>query len=209
MKEPIINIETIGYKDYLWGCNDIKTLYIPSLTYNSQILFIPYNRTVYVPIIFFNESAIKNIFKYYNDLYFQIEYTDFPEGSQPTKIYHVSKLLTLRKTSFSFKLNFFIRYKNHRIELEINDYYFGSFSSGDNINKLIKNKKALIDEIHRHYTTFPIFMWYRVWPGDKGNTFKNIEDAMKFIDTLQENEKKLNENLDSCYSVKSFKLVED
>lgn len=222
MDTPILNIETIGCKNY--GGNDVITWCIPSLTFNSNKWFGLFKKTIYIPMLFENEDQIKEIFKYYSDLKFRLislveseySYNDKREWSGEYDFSFFKRFKYMCKCSLlsdKFDVEYVIKYRNHDINLTIRGMYFSYFSMADkpNIFDMVINRDRMIYELQTHYTTLPIFNNFSVWSVKDSwdKKFKTIEDAMKFIDMQCDDKEAFDNKLNSQYSMKSFKIIEN
>ena len=225
IEQPTLNIESIGcynpYADLQKEIREPKKVYVASLNYKIKSLFGTSNKAVYIPIMFENEDEIKLIFSHYDNLYFRIiEHTYFDKKC--FKEYHISKLINIDKiykktlSSFNYKykleIQFFIKYHNYNIELYNRDHYYNRFKgftiNNFDINSLYEDSENhIINLFQKEKNNVPIFdIYYLNYPIKTG---ESLSEILQYIDTLLEYKQKEKELVDSYYSKKSYKLVEE
>ena len=221
MNVPILNIESIGCKDFRYNTNRIFVQYIPSLTYTVKGLFRTSEHTVYLPITFDKEEQIKELFEHYNNLMFRIAFIKYSNKTY-SKEYNLIEIKNLKTLTWQneseyrdFNIEYIVKYKDCNIALCTNTMYFRSFlispKHSYNIYELMKNKNDMISMIQNNYTSLPMFMDYEVWSTKEKSwkSFKSIKDAMQHIDEMINEEDEVNNRLNSYYTKKSFRLVEN
>lgn len=229
---PNLNIESFGvciYGRYPETQNFLK-YYIPSLEYKIKSLFGNYTKTVYMPILFSNEKEIQNIMAYYSDIYFVIRFKYKYSTTHYSDLYHISnfvdfekiykkELESLESTPNAHGIDFVVRnYKGYDIVINTqyqNSGYDGVCSPLD-IDCLYtkNNEKDCLSFIKEHYDILPVLTSYSVkrTTTDEYNSIYNVDTFKKITDYIdkKDNENKEREKkLDSMYSKRSFKLVEN
>lgn len=221
MNEPILNIESIGCKDFRYNTNRIFVQYIPSLTYIKRGWFSTSEHTIYLPITFDKEEQIKELFEHYSNLVFRIVFIKYSEKTY-SKEYNLLDIVNLKRicegradSYREFNIEYIIKYKDCNITLHTNSMYFRSFlispTHSCNVFELMKNKNDIISTIQNNYTSLPMFMDYEIWSTKEKSwkTFKSIKSAMQHIDGMINEEDEVNNRLNSYYTKKSFRLVEN
>ena len=225
IEQPTLNIESIGcynpYADLQKEFREPKKVYVASLDYKINSLFGTSNKVVYIPIMFENENEIKLIFSHYDNLYFRIMEHSYSERHYFNE-YHISELINIDKIYkktlpfFNYKcrveIQFFIKYHNYNIELYSKDHYYNRFNGFDiddfDVNSLYEDSEnPIINLFQKEKHNVPIFeIYYLDYPT---KTTESLSEIIQYIDTLLEYKQKEKELVDSYYSKKSYKLVEE
>lgn len=220
MENPILNIESIGCKGK--GYNDYTfpvKYFLASLEFDKRTLFGKnIKKSYYIPIKFHSENEIRNIFKYYDNLYFQIIFDREHRKTTVSKSYHISEYKNIthilqkeykyRSGLTGFSIDFKIKYKN--IEVLIISYTHSiHIDKFDDLLCKISNKEFL-EYFKNNYVIFPVIINYTVNKKEHDSiNFGSIDEAIEYADTLFAAEEKLENKIDSYYSKKTFKLVEN
>ena len=232
IEQPTLNIESIGcYDPYAELQDDIRKpqkLYVASLDYKINSLFGTTNKVVYIPILFEKESEIKSLFSHYDDLYFRIiwpvHYTYLEKHS--FNLYHISefvniekiyKLTTASKILPYIEIQFVIKYNNIDITLHNKRWAYtyvvfeGFRTDHFDINSLYVNDNNIIKDFQSNITGAPIFNTYEAYIKNDNKTIRvdTLNAAIKHIDEYTDRKKKELDLIDSYYTKKSYKLVEE
>ena len=231
IEQPTLNIESIGcydpYADLRDSIRKPKKFYVASLDYKINSLFGTTNKVVYIPILFEKESEIKSIFSHYDDLYFRIiwplhyTYAD----KHPFKLYHVSEYINIDKIYRNIpnvnglcfiEIQFLIKYNNVDIILQNKKWSYYTYDSFAgfrtehfDINSLYSNENNIIKEFQCNLKNAPIFNTYNTCIENNTISVNTLNDVIKHIDAYTERKKKESDLIDSYYSKKSYKLVEE
>ena len=227
IEQPTLNIESIGcydpYADLQKKFREPKKVYVASLDYKINSLFGTYNKAVYIPIMFEDENDIKSIFSHYDNLYFRIIVHMTYSEKHYYNEYHISELININKIYkktlssidyhlYRIEIQFLIKYHNYNIELYNRDRYYNRFNGfrTDNfdVNSLYENNEnSIINLFQKEKQNVPIFeIYYLNYPT---TTTGSLSEIIQYIDTLLEYKQKEKELVDSYYSKKSYKLVEE
>ena len=227
IEQPTLNIESIGcynpYAELQKEIREPKKVYVASLDYKIKSLFGTSNKVVYIPIMFENENDIKLLFSHYDNLYFRIiTHMSYSEKYYYNE-YHISKLINIDKiykktlSSINYKpyrieIQLLIKYHNYNIELYSRDHYYNRFQGFSidefDVNSLYtNNKNPIINLFQKEKLHVPIFDIYSLRHLSK--TGESLLEILQYIDTLLEYKRKEKELVDSYYSKKSYKLVEE
>ena len=226
IEQPTLNIESIGcynpYADLQKEFREPKKVYVASLDYKINSLFGTSNKVVYIPIMFENENEIKLIFSHYDNLYFRIVEHTYSQKHYFNE-YHISELINIDKIYkktlssidyhiYRIEIQFLIKYHNYNIELYNRDHYnnrFDGFRLKDfDINSLYEDdENSIINLFQKEKHNVPIFeIYYLSYPT---KTTELLSDIIQQIDKIIEYKQKEKEMVDSYYSKKSYKLVEE
>lgn len=227
IEQPILNIESIGcydpYADLQKDIREPKKVYVASLDYKINSLFGTSNKAVYIPIMFENENELKLIFSHYDNLYFRIiDHKSYSEKHYFNE-YHISELINIDKiykktlSSIDYKpyrieIQFLIKYYNYNIELYNRDHYYNRFDGfridDFDVNSLYEDSEnPIINLFQKEKHHIPIFeIYYLNYPT---NTTKSLSEIIQNIDKIIEYKQKEKDLVDSYYSKKSYKLVEE
>ena len=232
IEQPTLNIESIGcynpYADLQDNIRKPQKFYVASLDYKIKSLFETTNKVVYIPILFEKESEIKSIFSHYDDLYFRIvEYTSYYSKSY-FNLYHISEFINIEKIyrhtlasidfPFRIEIQFVIKYNNIEITLynkRFACYAYVSFegfrTEHFNIVSLYANDNNIIKDFQRNINDAPIFNTYNAYIENDNKTIcvDTLNDMIKHIDEYTDRKKKESDLIDSYYTKKSYKLVEE
>lgn len=233
IEQPNLNIESIGcYDPYAELQDNIRKpqkLYAASLDYKINSLFGTTNKVIYIPILFEKESEIKSIFSHYNDLYFRIvrpvgHYT-YLENSL-FNLYHISEFVNIDKiyrnisiAQYRIEIQFIIKYNNIDITLRNKKWTYYTYENFEgfrtdrfDINFLYdNNKNNIIKDFQHNITGAPIFNTYEAHIENDNKTIcvDTLNDVIKHIDEYINRKKKESDLINSYYSKKSYKLVEE
>lgn len=220
MNAPSLNIESIGYKSTNNGSNIARKCFLASLDFVKKHLFKNVTKTYYLPIKFNSESEIRDIFEYYDNLYFQVIVYNTLRANLKTKEYHISKYKDIAKLLFwkdfilnpndahGFTIDFKIKYKNANIIIvsythKFNIEYLSKFTS------IFGNHNKFLNFFKEQYSIFPDVHKFTVNRENSDDKYcSTIADAISYIDRECEKEQKLNDEIESIYSKKLFKLIE-
>ena len=226
IEQPTLNIESIGcydpYADLQKKFREPKKVYVASLDYKINSLFGTYNKAVYIPIMFEDENDIKLIFSHYDNLYFRIiAHMTYSEKHYYNE-YHISELINIDKIykktlssidrPYRIEIQFLIKYHNYNIELYNRDHYYNRFNGfsidGFDVNSLYEDdENSIINLFQKEKHNVPIFeIYYLSYPT---KTTASLPEIIQYLDTLLEYKQKEKELVDSYYSKKSYKLVEE
>ena len=230
---PNLNIESFGVclnSNDRYNTHNYMQYYIASLEYKIKSLFGNYTKTVYLPILFYNEKEIQNIMTYYNDIYFVIRFKyEYSSSKHYSDLYHISnfvdfekiykkELELLKSTPDAHGIDFVVRnYKGYDIVINTQyQCYEYNICSPLDIEYLYtkNNEKDCLSLIKEHYNVLPVLASYSIKRSstEEYNSIYNVETFKKiteYIDKLDNENQELQKKLDSMYSKKSFKLVEN
>ena len=235
IEQPTLNIESIGcYDPYAELQDNIRKpqkFYVASLDYKINSLFGTTNKVVYIPILFEKESEIKSIFSHYDDLYFRIVWPAYYNTSEKHyfNLYHISEFVNIdkiyRNTMASINLlyyieiQFIIKYNNIEITLYNKKWAAYSYVSFEgfrtdhfDINSLYaNNKNNIIKEFQTNVTGMPVFNTYNAYIENDNKTIcvDKLNSVIKHIDEYTDRKKKESDLIESYYTKKSYKLVEE
>ena len=231
IEQPTLNIESIGcydpYADLRDGIRKPKKFYVTSLDYKINSLFGTTNKVVYIPILFENETEIKSIFLHYDDLYFRtiwpVHYTY--EDKHPFKLYHISEYINIDKIYKNIpnvnglcfiEIQFLIKYNNIDVILQNKKwlrYTYDSFAGFRteffDVNSLYGNDNNIIKDFQCDLKNAPIFDTYNACIENNTICVDTLNSVIKQIDAYTDRKKKESDLIDSYYSKKSYKLVEE
>ena len=233
IEQPNLNIESIGcynlYADLQDNIRKPQKLYAVSLDYKINSLFGTTNKVVYIPILFEKESEIKSIFSHYDDLYFRIiqhvHYTYLEKHS--SNLYHISEFVNIDKIYRNttapkylpyIEIQFVIKCNNIVITLHCARWacyayvnFEGFKTDHFNINSLYANDNNIIKDFQRNITGAPIFNTYEAYIENDNKTIcvDTLNVVIKHIDEYTDRKKKESDLINSYYSKKSYKLVEE
>lgn len=229
IEQPTLNIESIGcydpYADLRDSIRKPKKFYVASLDYKINSLFGTTNKVVYIPILFENETEIKSIFSHYDDLYFRtiwpVHYTY--EDKHPFKLYHISEYVNIDKIyknipngQYRIEIQFLIKYNNIDIILQNKKWvrytyniFAGFRTEHFDINSLYGNDNNIIKDFQCNLKNAPIFDTYNACIENNTICVDTWNAVNKHIDTYTDKKKKESDLIDSYYSKKSYKLVEE
>ena len=230
---PNLNIESFGICEKgRYDSKDYFTKYfIASFEYSIKSLFGNYTKTVYIPILFSNDTDIREIMSHYNNIYFAIRFKRRYGENHYSDLYHISNFIDFEKIykkeyeSLEYKpdahgIDFVIRdYKGYDIvintQYSYNDY-LGTCSPMDiEYFHTKNNEKDCLSLIKEHYNVLPVLASYSVKKFNTTEYDTNIYNVatlkrmIEYIDALDAKNQERNKKLDSMYSKKSFKLVEN
>lgn len=231
IEQPTLNIESIGcydpYADLRDSIRKPKKFYVASLDYKINSLFGNTNKVVYIPILFEKESEIKMIFSHYDDLYFRtiwpVHYTY--EDKHPFKLYHISEYVNIDKIYRNIpnvnglcfiEIQFVIKYNNIDIVLQNKKWvrytyniFAGFRTEFFDINSLYANDNNIIKDFQSDLKNAPIFNTYNACIENNTICVDTLNAVIKNIDAYTDRKKKESDLIDSYYSKKSYKLVEE
>lgn len=231
IEQPTMNIESIGcydpYADLQDNIRKPRKFYVASLDYKINSLFGTTNKVVYIPILFENESEIKSIFSHYNDLYFRliwpVHYT-YADKHQ-FKLYHISEYVNIDKIyrnilngQYRIEIQFIIKYNNIDIVLQnkkwtyyIYDSFEGFRTDYFDIDSLYSNDNNIIKDFQTNIKGSPVFNTYNAYIENDNKTIcvDTLNVAIKHIDEYINRKKQESDLIDSYYTKKSYKLVEE
>lgn len=229
IEQPTLNIESIGcydpYADLRDSIRKPKKFYVASLDYKINSLFGTTNKVVYIPILFENETEIKSIFSHYDDLYFRtiwpVHYTY--EEKHPFKLYHISEYVNIDKIyrnilsgQYRIEIQFLIKYNNIDIILQNKKWvrytyniFAGFRTEHFDINSLYGNDNNIIKDFQCNLKNAPIFDTYNTCIENNTICVDTWNAVNKHIDTYTDKKKKESDLIDSYYTKKSYKLVEE
>lgn len=233
---PNLNIESFGvyWKTRDWdSIEHFSKYYIASLEYHVKTLFGGYNKVVYLPLLFFDEDEIKSIMSHYSDIYFIIRFKYGYSSTHYSDLYHISNFIDFEKIykneleameskPCAHGIDFVIRdYKGYDIVIN-GSYPTLEFIYSDNyacspadIEFLYSknNDKDCISLIKENYRKFPKIASYSIKnDNNEHNQIYNtdkFDKMIKHIDKIYNEYKERKNKLDSMYSKKSFRLVEN
>ena len=229
IEQPTLNIESIGcydpYADLRDSIRKPKKFYVASLDYKINSLFGTTNKVVYIPILFEKESEIKSIFSHYDDLYFRIvwpvHYTY--EDKHPFKLYHISEYVNIDKIyknipngQYRIEIQFLIKYNNVDIILQNKKWarytyniFEGFRTEFFDVNSLYGNENNIIKDFQCNLKNAPIFNTYIACIENNTICVDTWNAVNKHVDAYTDRKKKESDLIDSYYSKKSYKLVEE
>ena len=231
IEQPTLNIESIGcydpYADLQDSIRKPKKFYVASLDYKINSLFGNTNKVVYIPILFEKESEIKTIFSHYDDLYFRliwpVHYTY--EDKHPFKLYHISEYINIDKIYKNIpnvnglcfiEIQFLIKYNNIDIVLQNKKWvrytyniFEGFRTEFFDVNSLYANDNNIIKNFQYKQKNAPIFDTYNACIENNTICVDTLNSVIKQIDAYTDRKKKESDLIDSYYSKKSYKLVEE
>lgn len=234
IEQPTLNIESIGcydpYADLQDNIRKPQKFYVASLDYKINSLFGTNNKVVYIPILFEKESEIKSIFSHYDGLYFRIvwpvHYTYLEKHS--FNLYHISEFVNIDKIykntmasidlPYYIEIQFIIKYNNIDITLHNKKWTYCTYDSFEgfrtehfDINSLYANDNNIIKDFQHNIKGAPVFNTYEAYieNGNKTICVSTLNTAIKHIDEYTDRKKKELDLIDSYYSKKSYKLVEE
>lgn len=235
IEQPTLNIESIGcydpYADLQDNIRKPQKFYVASLDYKINSLFGTTNKVVYIPILFENDSEIKSIFSHYDDLYFGIvwpvHYTYLEKHS--FNLYHISEFVNIDKIyrntmasislPYRIEIQFVIKYHNIDIILQNKKWSYYTYDSFEgfrtenfNIDLLYaNNKNNIIKEFQTNIKGMPVFNTYNAYIENDNKTIcvDTLNAVIKHIDEYTDRKKKESDLIDSYYTKKSYKLVEE
>ena len=229
IEQPTLNIESIGcydpYADLRDSIRKPKKFYVASLDYKINSLFGTTNKVVYIPILFEKESEIKTIFSHYDDLYFRtiwpVHYTY--EDKHPFKLYHISEYVNIDKIykiipngQYRIEIQFIIKYNNIDIVLQNKKWarytyniFEGFRTEFFDVNSLYGNDNNIIKDFQCNLKNAPIFNTYIACIENNTICVDTLNSVIKQIDAYTDRKKKESDLIDSYYSKKSYKLVEE
>ena len=231
IEQPTLNIESIGCYDPYADLRDCirkpKKFYVASLDYKINSLFGTSNKVVYIPILFEKESEIKTIFSHYDDLYFRIiwpvHYTY--KDKHPFKLYHISEYVNIDKIYRNIpnvnglcfiEIQFIIKYNNIDIVLQNKKWvrytyniFEGFRTEFFDVNSLYGNDNNIIKDFQCDLKKAPIFDTYNACIENNTICVDILNSVIKQIDAYTDRKKKESDLIDSYYSKKSYKLVEE
>lgn len=227
---PNLNIESFGiyWRSSSWSAEEhFDKYFIASLVFDVKSLFKEYKKTVYIPILFDNEKEISDLMAYYNDIYFNIEFRSRYGNAHYSDLYHISNLVDIEKiykTEFYksdyakdgaiYYINLVIKnYKGYDIVLNISHK---EHTNTIDVESLCSenNDKDCLSLIKEKYFFMPSFLSYssknlKTTVFEDVCNFDTLEKMIKKIDAFDKSNKDREKKLDSMYSKKTFKLVED
>jgi len=233
IEQPTLNIESIGcydpYADLQDNIRKPQKFYVAGLDYKINSLFGTTNKAVYIPILFENESEIKSIFSHYDDLYFRIiwpvHYTYLEKHS--FNLYHISEFVNIDKIYRNataskhlpyIEIQFVIKYNNIDIVLQNKKWSYYTYDNFEgfrtnhfNINSLYVNDNNIIKDFQTNIKGAPIFNTYNAYIENDNKTIcvSTLNAVIKHIDEYTDRKKKESDLIDSYYTKKSYKLVEE
>ena len=229
IEQPTLNIESIGcydlYADLRDGIRKPQKFYVASLDYKINSLFRTTNKVVYIPILFEKESEIKSIFSHYDNLYFRIvwpvHYTY--EDKHPFKLYHISEYVNIDKIyknipngQYRIEIQFLIKYNNVDIILQNKKWarytyniFEGFRTEFFDVNSLYGNENNIIKDFQCNLKNAPIFNTYIACIENNTICVDTWNAVNKHVDAYTDRKKKESDLIDSYYSKKSYKLVEE
>jgi len=229
----------VHWKPNGWGTNDNYTKYfVASLDFNVKKLFGSYNKQIYIPILFFDENEIKSIMAHYSDIYFILRFKYSYSDTHYSDLYHISNIVDIEKI-YKKELNSFLNGETHHtteygIDFIVRDYkgydivlntQFTSHGYVDNVGlpeieticaidgyNLIEG--TCLSQIEKNYKKFPQLTSYSIKQtnSDTYHSIYNIDKfdkMLKYIDKKDEERQEREKKLETMYSKKTFKLVED
>ena len=230
-EQPTLNIESIEcydpYADLRDSIREPKKIYVASLDYKINSLFRTTNKVVYIPILFEKESEIKSIFSHYDNLYFRIvwpvHYTY--EDKHPFKLYHISEYINIDKIYKNIpnvnglcfiEIQFVIKYNNIDIILKNKNWTYCTYDSFAgfrteffDVNSLYGNDNNIIKDFQCDLKNAPIFNTYNACIENNTICVDTLNSVIKQIDAYTDRKKKESDLINSYYSKKSYKLVEE
>lgn len=230
IEQPTLNIESIGcydpYADLQDNIRKPQKFYVASLDYKINSLFGTSNKVVYIPILFDNDSEIKSIFSHYDDLYFGIIWPVHYTENRSFNLYHISEFVNIDKIykntvspanlPYCIEIQFIIKYNNINIKLCNRKwiYYsfdvFSGFRTEDfDINSLYANDNNIIKDFQRNIKGAPVFNVYEAYIENTTISYGILNNVIKRIDEYTDRKKKESDLIDSYYTKKSYKLVEE
>ena len=231
IEQPTLNIESIGcYDPYAELQDNIRKpqkFYVASLDYKINSLFGTTNKVVYIPILFEKESEIKSIFSHYDDLYFRIVWPDhyIYTDKHPFKLYHISEYINIDKIYRNIlngqnciEIQFIIKYNNIDIILQNKKWAYYTYNSFNgfrtdhfDIESLYANDNNIIKDFQTNINGSPVFNTYNVYIENDNKTicFDILNVVIKYIDEYINRKKQELDLIDSYYTKKSYKLVEE
>ena len=229
IEQPTLNIESIGcydpYADLRDRIRKPQKFYVASLDYKINSLFRTTNKVVYIPILFEKESEIKSIFSHYDNLYFRIvwpvHYTY--EDKHPFKLYHISEYVNIDKIyknipngQYRIEIQFLIKYNNVDIILQNKKWarytyniFEGFRTEFFDVNSLYGNENNIIKDFQCNLKNAPIFNTYIACIENNTICVDTWNAVNKHVDAYTDRKKKESDLIDSYYSKKSYKLVEE
>jgi len=228
IEQPTLNIESIGcydpYADLQDNIRKPQKFYVASLDYKINSLFGTTNKVVYIPILFENESEIKSIFSHYDDLYFRLVWNTYIDKC-PFKLYHISEFVNIDKIyrnilngQYRIEIQFIIKYNNIDITLQNKKWTYYAYDSFEgfktyyfDINSLYDNNNNIIKDFQTNIKDAPVFNTYNAYIENDNKTIcvDTLTAVIKRIDEYTDRKKKESDLIDSYYTKKSYKLVEE
>ena len=229
IEQPTLNIESIGcydpYAELQDNIRKLQKLYAVSLDYKINSLFGTTNKVVYIPILFEKESEIKSIFSHYDDLYFRIVWPDHYTYTDKYqfKLYHISEYVNIDKIykiipngQYRIEIQFLIKYNNIDIILQNKKWlrytyniFEGFRTEFFDVNSLYANDNNIIKDFQCDLKNAPIFDIYNACIENNTICVDTLNSVIKQIDAYTDRKKKESDLIDSYYSKKSYKLVEE
>ena len=216
---PTLNVESFGVKNETYGHGvSISTYYIASLSYNNVGLF---NKTMvyYLPLLFKSEEDIRNVMKFYDSIYFCISGTTMQFNKYNSSQHHISEFKDIKDivkhtpSLKSFDIVFYINYKGRAIYLIRETYNTNPNLFINNFVCKEEDSNEYLKIIIKHYREVPRHIGYSVAKyGAFTKTNIPLGDFQKILEEIDEEvdkEKKIDEEINSIYSKKTFKLVEE
>ena len=232
---PFLSIESFGtyWKSNGWDNKEhYSKYYIASLDFNVKKLFTSYNKLVYIPVLFTDETEIQGIMEHYSNIYFLIRFKYGYSGTHYSDLYHISNFVDIEKIYKKEMSNMEEKPNAHGIDFVIRDYkgydivinaqytshgYVDDACSPTDIDALVSTTigdRSSFNYIKDNYIKFPSIASYSIKRSsdDKYNSIYNVtkfEKMIEYIDKLAQENKMREEKLGNMYSKKTFKLVEN
>ena len=233
MNLPILNIESVGckYKNYYYDSVNVFKYFIPSLTFTYTKWFTEHNKECYIPILFKNEKIIQNIFSHFNDLYFKIQFKKYSSYYGGDKEHHILDYGNIKRLiqkeyyyfeqeAYTYIIQFYIKYNGYIIDLKY-DIGRGEFARTESNSEFYltpyiehypsteSGRGYLLEYIKENYDKFPSIVSFDIFNNGYVKQCDTLDEAIKYIDNINDKNDKINQELESCYSKKSYKLVEN
>lgn len=239
IETPILNIESFGLElkdnyDTRRGNKKFVKCYIPSLEYNIKSLFGNSTKQIYIPLIFENETEIKGIMKYYSDMYFIIsilygyDNTHYSDAYPISEYYNIDEILEKERKEINkegnkilgINIKFCIKYQDFSISINSKYIQYNYYSSRYNeFSHLFEMENTIISEngqtncielIKKSCDEIPFFKNYTISLNKEwSRECLAFKEAIQYIKDYMKTEKEKNDELDSMYSKKTFKLIEE